>query len=346
MTTWQDQPPMSRRALREQERARAQEQQSAGSGAEENRSWVSTQESPPPPPSEHDYRAHDFSPEARPWDARGSSFSANGPEHAAASALPPPAAMPTSRASARVAEETGPIERTLTRRQIRALREQAERDAGGVIHPLVEPEPELERQPIASTPVPPISVPPVSVPWTPVPPAQDQEPEPEREIVPAPEYYQPPVGHWSTQHAIDDALQVPGSLSRDLSATNAITTSALVLPSLPTAPVAPVSGTGEILVTGTIDLPRSLGATGLHPTNFDQSDVDAMFEASDREDAAPNSAPVRAIRAVSTQTSSHGMIAAKRPQSRIPTMALAVCAAVMGVGVVVLFVGALVMGIF
>jgi hypothetical protein len=164
--------------------------------------------------------------------------------------------------------------------------------------------------------------------------------------------YSPPVGHWSTQASIDDDQQVQeNTFSRNVGATSgAITTSALVLPSIPTGDdiLSPLGSTGEILITGSINLPSSMGTTGVHPARYDHSDVDALLEADDREDSDhPDSAPVRAIRAVSTHTSSGAVISAKKPKgdSRLPIV-LAVSAAVMAVGVVVLFVVGMIFKIF
>jgi hypothetical protein len=109
----------------------------------------------------------------------------------------------------------------------------------------------------------------------------------------------------------------------------------------------PLSGTGEILITGSINLPSSLGSTGAHPARYDHSDVDALLEADDREDSDPGSAPVRAVRAISTNTASGDVINSMKPQksSRLP-MILIVSAAVMAVGVVVLLVAGVIFKIF
>ena len=163
--------------------------------------------------------------------------------------------------------------------------------------------------------------------------------------------YVPPIGHWSTQALIDDGEQVQEStFARDVGATSgAITTSALVLPSMPTGEniMGPLSGTGEILITGSISLPSSMGSTGVHPARYDHSDVDALLEADDREDSEPESAPVREIRAVSTNTSSGDVINSMKPRkaSRLPLI-LIVSAAAMAIGVVVLLVAGLIFKIF
>ncbi|WP_394768368.1 hypothetical protein [Lacisediminihabitans sp.] len=196
---------------------------------------------------------------------------------------------------------------------------------------------------------------PAPVPQAPAAPSQAvQQPTPEASPaeVDTAASYSPPVGHWSTQASIDDDEQVQeNTFSRNVGATSgAITTSALVLPSIPTADdiLSPLGSTGEILITGSINLPSSMGTTGVHPARYDHSDVDALLEADDREDSDhPDSAPVRAIRAVSTHTSSGAVISAKKPKgdSRLPIV-LAVSAAVMAVGVVVLFVVGMIFKIF
>ena len=160
----------------------------------------------------------------------------------------------------------------------------------------------------------------------------------------------PPVGHWSTQATIDDDEQFQQQpLARNIGATSgAITTNALVIPSLPSEELLrPLGATGEILITGSIDLPRSMGATGAHPARYDHSDVDALLDADDREDAHPESAPVRAIRAVSTHTSTRGVMDARKPKgnSRLPII-LGVTGAVLVVGIVALVVAGMIFKIF
>ncbi|WP_183320692.1 hypothetical protein [Terrimesophilobacter mesophilus] len=199
---------------------------------------------------------------------------------------------------------------------------------------------------IAPEPVVPASIPapPPSLPST-----EAVASGPMREIITAPEVYSAPAGHWSNQPNIDEVVgTATGPHTRNIAASDAITTSALVLPSFPsTSPLTgPVSGTGEILITGTIDLPRSLGMNGLHPSRYDRPDLDSIIDAGDREDSAPDSAPVRAVRAVSTYTSSQGIINTKRPKGNNMPMILSITAGVMMVGVVVLVVAGMIFKIF
>lgn len=125
------------------------------------------------------------------------------------------------------------------------------------------------------------------------------------------------TGHWSQQAALEDELPYENTISRQVGMNNvATTTSALVLPTIPHSGEigSIVAGTGEILVTGSIELPRSVGATGGDARRYDDPDVDSLFDSLDNEIVTTDSAPVRAIRAVSTHTSTHGVITAKKPK--------------------------------
>ncbi|MET4780599.1 hypothetical protein [Glaciihabitans sp. UYNi722] len=201
-----------------------------------------------------------------------------------------------------------------------------------------------------------VDVEPVDVEPTPVP--ADVEEKPFGLLLQEPgesdahEAYTPPVGHWSTQASIDDGEQArDGSFSRNVGATSgAITTNALVLPSIPTSDdiLSPLSSTGEILVTGSINLPSSMGTTGALPARYDHSDVDALLAADDREDSSdPDSAPVRAIRAISTHTSSGAVITTVKPKgnNRMLTV-VAISAAVVAAGIVALLVAGVIFKIF
>lgn len=195
---------------------------------------------------------------------------------------------------------------------------------------------------VAPLPEPPVSTPPAAG-------APEAPAEPLREVISAPEVYAAPAGHWSNQVGIEEKAQkARGPHKRDLAASDAITTSALVLPAFPASgPITgPISGTGQLLMTGSIELPRSLGISGLHPSRYDRADIDSIIDAGDREDSAPDSAPVRAVRAVSTYTSSQGIIQTKKPRGNNLPMVLSITAGVMMIGVVVLVVAGMIFKIF
>ncbi|MEL4318419.1 hypothetical protein WJX64_05340 [Leifsonia sp. YIM 134122] len=169
-----------------------------------------------------------------------------------------------------------------------------------------------------------------------------------------------PVGHWSIDADHEDDRDVTGAqpsfdqlLSRGIAAGGVsaggvpTTTSALILPSIPQSGDGAVAlTTGEVLVTGSFDLPRSLGSTGAHPDRVDSSEIDRLFEL---EDAGPatGAQPIRASRAVSGQTSTRDVIQPPQKQSRwtVPFI-LSISAGVLAVGVVALIIAGLVSGIF
>jgi hypothetical protein len=166
--------------------------------------------------------------------------------------------------------------------------------------------------------------------------------------------YTPPTGHWSiaAQEPDDDsddaAADAPGYARSRVSSGTVTTTNALILPIIPSVADAtgPLTSTGEILVTGSIDLPRSLGATGTHSDRFDSSDIDHMFEQGEGEQVSSDAVPIRASRAVSTHTSTRDVITPRKHRgNKLPTV-LAVTAAVLALGVVALLVAGYVFKVF
>jgi hypothetical protein len=165
------------------------------------------------------------------------------------------------------------------------------------------------------------------------------EPEITSAPTPEPSTATPPTGHWSTQAQLDDETQFgDAQLARNIGATSgAITTSALVLPSIPNHDFGPI-GTGDIMVTGSISLPSSLSATGALPAQLDESDLDHVLDPGDSQVASTDSQPVRAIRAVSTHTSSRGVINTMKPKGTRGLTALIIAATSMAVIVGALFI--------
>lgn len=153
----------------------------------------------------------------------------------------------------------------------------------------------------------------------------------------------PAVGHWSTQAELEDETQQGNAmLAGGVGIGSApLTTSALVLPSIPDQ-FGP--NTGEVLVTGSISLPESFSATGAHPAQLDQSDLDHMLDPGDHQVASTDSQPVRAIRAVSTHTSSRNVISTTKPKGNRVLTVLIVGAALMAVAVITLLVVGLASG--
>ncbi|WP_158252287.1 hypothetical protein [Cryobacterium sp. Y29] len=165
----------------------------------------------------------------------------------------------------------------------------------------------------------------------------------------------PPIGHWSVD---EDALRVEAP-QRDQSLDELInrgigaggiptTTNALILPSIPHqgSSVSPISNTGEIMITGSFDLPRSLGSTGAHPNLFDSSEIDHMMDQLDTDQLGGGSAPVSASRAVSTHASTRGMLAPPKKRRASLPMILVIATAALAVSVLALFVTGYLLGNF
>jgi hypothetical protein len=159
-----------------------------------------------------------------------------------------------------------------------------------------------------------------------------------------------PAGHWSRQADLDDETQPwENTITREVGGGNvATTTSALVLPQIPRAdPFATaLNSTGEVLLTGSIDLPRSLGSQGGDSRHYDDPMVDHMFDTQDAEFTGTDSSPVRAIRAVSTHTSARGVIHANKPHGNRLIVVVFVATAILAVGVVGMLVASLAFNLF
>ncbi len=157
--------------------------------------------------------------------------------------------------------------------------------------------------------------------------------------------FTPPTGHWSMAAELEDGSEPITSRNVGHS-TAATTTNALILPSLPQADATgPLTSTGEILVTGSIDLPRTLGATGAHD-RIDSSDIDRLLDSEENEFNTSEVAPVRASRAISTHTSTRGVIAPPKKRGNALPVVLMVTAGVLAVGVIGLLIAAYVLHVF
>ena len=154
------------------------------------------------------------------------------------------------------------------------------------------------------------------------------------------------IGHWSTQADIDDAEQVNEStISRSVGVGSGSATSALVLPSVPEHTIGgPMNSNGDVMLTGSISLPPSFSATGAHPSQLDESDMDHLLDPGDHQVANTDSMPVRAIRAISTHTATGAIIAPSKPAGTRGFTILIVAASAMAVVVVGLLVAGLVSG--
>ncbi len=183
---------------------------------------------------------------------------------------------------------------------------------------------------------------------TPVQAARAVDPEP---FVPTPaaeQTFTPPRGHWSVQAQEEDEpapLPFDGLLSRNVG-TSTGSNNALIMPNDPQPDLMQaLNSTGEILVTGSLDLPRSLASTGASSDHFDSSEIDRLFEASQVEHHA-DVAPVRAARAVSTHTSTRSVVTPATGGGMSLPVILAVTAGGLAVIVAGLFISGLAFGWF
>lgn len=130
--------------------------------------------------------------------------------------------------------------------------------------------------------------------------------------------FAPPAGHWSQQahDSNDSEVHDAETGTRRVAVTN---TNAIILPNSALAdPTGALNATGEVILTGSIDLPASLSSTGSHRP-IDGAEVDRLLEQQD-EQPDTDASPVRASRAVSSHTSTRQVVlaAAKPKESRTP----------------------------
>lgn len=152
--------------------------------------------------------------------------------------------------------------------------------------------------------------------------------------------------HWSTgfSEPADDPFE--NTFSRQVGSAS-VSTNALVLPEMPTGSLTgAVPGTGEIIITGMVEVPTSIASTGAVPSVHDSPDIDELLDAGDREFVSTDSAPVSAINAVSSHTATRNVIAGRKPRGNALTTVLIVSTVVMAVAAVTIFVVAAVNGLF
>jgi hypothetical protein len=146
-------------------------------------------------------------------------------------------------------------------------------------------------------------------------------------------------------------VELPASFDQLISrsVTGAIGTgNALILSQTPSAPplVAPVAATGEVLITGTFNLPEGLGSTGHAPGTADGKEVDAVLV--DGELPAHSSpTPIAASAAISTVKNGGDIIKPPTPEKGGRLMlTLAITAGVLALALVGVLILAFVTGVF
>jgi hypothetical protein len=159
---------------------------------------------------------------------------------------------------------------------------------------------------------------------------------------------EPFTPHWSDGiHDTDDPFE--NTFSREVGlAASSTHTNALVLPEMPSVSIGgPVSGTGEIIITGMIDLSSTIAATGVRPAVHESPGLDDFFDDFDREVAPQDSAPVSALDAVGSYATPLGLLTPS-PQPARKTLTTVLIASTVGMAAIAigLFVVAAVNGLF
>jgi len=140
----------------------------------------------------------------------------------------------------------------------------------------------------------------------------------------------------------DTGVAFEDLLGSNMTSTGQITTSSLIIPVAPAQAEAGATSnsTGEILITGTIDLPRGLGSSGQDPNHFDGAGIDRLVEGDELPASVTAASPVAASKAVSSHGSTRDVVPATTNQSNKLLMTLAIAAAVLAAGVIaVLIIG-------
>lgn len=153
-------------------------------------------------------------------------------------------------------------------------------------------------------------------------------------------------GHWSIGMTSQGAGEKSKALPLSGFGSNPTTASALILPVLPEqGSKTTVAPSGEILITGSIDLPRSYGSTGAHPSHIDSSEVDRLLDKV--EDASSTGvSPVSASKAVSTHSTTGAVITAPKKSGVSVPIVLAITAGALALCVVGVLVAGYIFHIF
>lgn len=133
-------------------------------------------------------------------------------------------------------------------------------------------------------------------------------------------------------------------------AASSSTTAALILPSMPNGDslTGSIGETGELFITGSFDLPKSLSETGGHSSLHDSVEIEPLDELGFQEPTPTGSmmAPVAASSAVSMRSAQGPLVAeATKDKSKLPVVLIAT-GGVLVVGAVALIVWAAASGMF
>ncbi|GEK81534.1 hypothetical protein [Agrococcus baldri] len=135
----------------------------------------------------------------------------------------------------------------------------------------------------------------------------------------------------TSEHHIAD-LREQGVAGTGGTSTSSITANALVLPAGTDSPDFTLEGDDGLLVTGSIDVPEGFASSGRGRASIDGNDVDS--DVAEGEVTSPETAPVRASKAVSSYANARVQIAPKKQRPNIWPVAIGV-----GAGAFVVAVG-------
>ena len=141
----------------------------------------------------------------------------------------------------------------------------------------------------------------------------------------------------TSEHHISDLRRGSEGLQGQNGSSGNITANALVLPASGQEDEIQFESEDGVLVTGSIDLPDGYAASGRARGKFDSPDIDSSPDGS--EVSNPETAPVRASRAVSSYASARVNIAPKRQSRSALPWALGIGGGVVFAGIVVVVVG-------
>ncbi|KAA6431238.1 hypothetical protein FQ330_10730 [Agrococcus sediminis] len=135
----------------------------------------------------------------------------------------------------------------------------------------------------------------------------------------------------TSEHHIADLREQGVAGEGGGSSTSSITANALVLPAGSDSPEFQLEGDDGLLVTGSIDVPEGFASSGRGSASIDGSDVDG--DVADGEVQSPETAPVRASKAVSSYANARVQIAPQKQRSNVWPVAIGVGAGAFVVGV-------------
>ena len=125
----------------------------------------------------------------------------------------------------------------------------------------------------------------------------------------------------TSEHHIAD-LREQGVAGSGGTSTSSITANALVLPAGSESPDFTLEGDDGLLVTGSIDVPEGFASSGRGRAAIDGNDVDS--DVAEGEVTSPETAPVRASKAVSSYANARVQIAPKKQRPNVWPVAIGV----------------------